>query len=125
LCYNHNIDYKFKFKFPENWKNKVLVKSKKRHGIVRINFYYTGYKSPFVTYPYQHFFSINIIEKSYIDKHEDFNPEESTIIEKNDDYTLIIWKDLGVLVDGAEAIKEYKELQLSNEEIISRVEVFK
>jgi hypothetical protein len=38
---------------------------------------------------------------------------------------LIIWKDLGVLVDGAEAIKEYKELQLSNEEIISRVEVFK
>jgi hypothetical protein len=113
----YNKNYNFKFIYPENWKNKVLVEETKYHDIIEITFYYTGYKTPIDTY--QPFFSIRVIEK---DGHENFKPEQSIIIKKNNDYTMIIFKDLDNGLAGAKAIEEYIQLQIPNKEIIKRIE---
>jgi hypothetical protein len=119
----YNKDYNFKFRYPENWRNKVMVSINDDYGFTEVIFYYTGYKTPFDAY--QPFFSIMLFEKSYIDKHKDFNPEKSQIIKKNNEYTIVIFKDLGNSLAGKEATKEYIELEIPNDEIIRRVEFIK
>ncbi|MEA1975631.1 MAG: hypothetical protein U9N10_08845 [Bacillota bacterium] len=125
LYYNddfyYNKNYNFKFKYPEDWENKVLVDVKNNHDITEIIFYYTGYKTP--NDKYQPFFSIRIIEKFDIDidEYKNFYPEKATIIKKNNDYTMIIFKDLDRALAVEEAIEEYIQLQISNKEIIKRI----
>jgi hypothetical protein len=66
-----------------------------------------------------------IFEKSYIENDKDFNPEKSMVIEKNNDYTMIISKDLDNALAGKKATDEYIQLQIYNKdlkEIIGRIE---
>jgi len=114
----YNKEYYFEFEYPEKWKGKVSVDMDKEHGFTEIIFNYTGYKTPINTY--QPFFSIIIVEKT--DKYERHTLEKSYIIKENDKYIMTIFRDLGNALAKKEAIEEYRKLELSNDEIIKRIE---
>lgn len=114
----YNNTYNFQFEYPEKWRNKVAVDYAERIGAEEIIFNYTGSKTAINTY--QPFFSILIIEKN--DEYKEERIEKKDIIKENDKYVIIISRDLDNALKDKEAIEEYRELELSNNEIIKRIE---